>query len=164
MSVRASAASPSACSGDRYWSAAWGGPVSPVALAAVPPPAPFVAPPAPPAAAPAAARRGPEVLLTVVNHQSEVSARVVDLGASRIVGRDEHRADVAFPDETMSGRHFELAFELGALVVRDLDSTNGTLLNGVVVHPAHRVEDGDVIHAGNTRIRVNFPLVQPGRG
>lgn len=128
--------------------------VVPVATPAAPA---FESPPSMPVPA---RPRGPEILLTVVDAGSEVTSRVIDLGGSRIIGRDEHKSDVAFPDDgTMSGCHFEFSLDRGAVVVRDLESRNGTLVNGVVIRPSHRVEDGDVIHAGNTRIRVNFPVM-----
>jgi pSer/pThr/pTyr-binding forkhead associated (FHA) protein len=54
----------------------------------------------------------------------------------------------------MSGRHCELVLENGLVLVRDLGSRNGTLVNGVPIRTVHRLEDGDVILVGDTELRV----------
>jgi pSer/pThr/pTyr-binding forkhead associated (FHA) protein len=61
--------------------------------------------------------------------------------------------DVVVTDPATSGKHAELVVEDGQLVLRDLGSSNGTLVNG------HRVEkivlhDGDVIRIGQTQGRL----------
>jgi pSer/pThr/pTyr-binding forkhead associated (FHA) protein len=40
--------------------------------------------------------------------------------------------------------------------VRDLGSTNGTLLNGARLQAQQRLEDGDLIRAGRTEVRITF--------
>jgi hypothetical protein len=56
-------------------------------------------------------------------------------------------------DDTVSRRHAEIAVRAGGCLVRDLDSCNGTVLNGRVVHRA-RLRRGDVLLVGETEIRV----------
>jgi pSer/pThr/pTyr-binding forkhead associated (FHA) protein len=56
-------------------------------------------------------------------------------------------------DDTVSRRHAEIAVRAGLCLVRDLDSCNGTLLNGRLVRRA-RLRRGDVLLVGETEIRV----------
>ncbi len=61
-----------------------------------------------------------------------------------------HLADVAFPDDpSMSSRHFLISAESSGCRLEDLDSTNGTSLNGQFVARA-QLGDGDHIKAGET--------------
>jgi hypothetical protein len=65
------------------------------------------------------------------------------------VGRTD-RADLVFPgDQQMSSRHFAVEFQLGSCRLRDLNSTNGTLVNGNRVTETV-LADGDKIQAGAT--------------
>jgi hypothetical protein len=56
-------------------------------------------------------------------------------------------------DDTVSRRHAEIAVRAGLCLVRDLDSCNGTLLNGRAVRRA-RLRRGDMLLMGDTEIRV----------
>jgi adenylate cyclase len=78
-------------------------------------------------------------------------------GATLIVGR-AGTCDLPVIDPTVSRRHAELACEGGTVLVRDLDSSNGTLVNGVRVSEA-RLSVGDVVVFGS----VPFRLAAVGR-
>jgi hypothetical protein len=70
-----------------------------------------------------------------------------------ILGRGSG-CDLTFgDDDTVSRQHAEIAVRAGLCLVRDLDSCNGTLLNGRVVRRA-RLRRGDVLLVGETEIRV----------
>jgi hypothetical protein len=56
-------------------------------------------------------------------------------------------------DDAVSRRHAEIAVRAGVCQIRDLDSCNGTLLNGRLVDRA-RLKRGDVIVIGETELRV----------
>jgi hypothetical protein len=56
-------------------------------------------------------------------------------------------------DDTVSRRHAEIAVRAGLCLVRDLDSCNGTLLNGRAIRRA-RLRRGDLLVLGETEIRV----------
>ena len=60
-----------------------------------------------------------------------------------VVGRRES-ADVVLRFPTISGSHCELVVEEGIWVVRDLNSSNGTKVNGVRVNEQH-VKPGDTL-------------------
>lgn len=71
-------------------------------------------------------------------------------GDRMIVGRLKECA-VCLSDANVSRRHAELFLMDGDWFVQDLDSTNGTMLNGEPVTRA-RLRDGDVIEIGVTRL------------
>jgi hypothetical protein len=67
-----------------------------------------------------------------------------------IVGRLQG-CDICLADANVSRRHAELCLMDGDWFVADLDSTNGTMLNGEPVTRA-RLRDGDVVEIGVTRL------------
>lgn len=71
-----------------------------------------------------------------------------------IVGRRES-CDVCLPFPTLSGKHCELTFKEGHWIVQDLDSTNGTSVNGMhvqkkILHP------GDVVSFGSRGFVIQY--------
>jgi hypothetical protein len=56
-------------------------------------------------------------------------------------------------DDTVSRMHAEIAVRGGLCMIRDLDSCNGTWLNGRSVRRA-RLRRGDVLRIGETDVRV----------
>ncbi len=69
------------------------------------------------------------------------------------LGRKEDRNDLAFPaDGYMSGAHLVLDVDLDTLKLKDLGSTNGTLVRGEKVAPDEWLEltSGDEFQAGQT--------------
>ena len=59
--------------------------------------------------------------------------------------------DVPIDDASVSSRHAEIAAVEGAVVLRDLDSTNGTFLNRVQITGEHALAEGDEIYFGGVR-------------
>jgi ABC transport system ATP-binding/permease protein len=89
-----------------------------------------------------------------------LAGRVRDVDAEEIVlGRDPHEAQVVFPadDGTVSRRHALLRVQDGHLLLRDLDSSTGTFVDGHDVEEAE-IEDGDVFALGaeGPRLRVEM--------
>lgn len=82
------------------------------------------------------------------------SGQVVD------VGRTDAASFTVPGDRRMSSRHFELRCDRGVCVIRDLNSSNGTLVNGqrVAESPLH---EGDTVVAGETRFAVHLEGVEP---
>jgi hypothetical protein len=60
--------------------------------------------------------------------------------------------DVVLTDPNVSRRHAEVRRQNGQIVVVDLDSTNGTRVNGTGVRE-QRLDDGDVITVGTATLR-----------
>ena len=66
-----------------------------------------------------------------------------------------------FPlDSRMSSVHFDLAYREGVLHLRNLNSSNGTLVNGNRVTETV-VSDGDTIQAGQTTFVVHIEGIGP---
>lgn len=72
-----------------------------------------------------------------------------------IVGRDAALCELAIEDKRMSRQHFALMNDNGVLKVRDLNSTNGTGLNGMAISNDRVINSNDIIEAGNIRIRIS---------
>ena len=66
------------------------------------------------------------------------------------IGSGSHN-DLSIADSTVSKRHCEIVVEQSGYLIRDLDSTNGTLVQGVRVSSAH-LAPGSEIQLGKTRV------------
>jgi two-component system response regulator AtoC len=80
--------------------------------------------------------------------------RSVALEAERtVVGRDPE-ADVCIDDEAVSWNHLEIERRGDVLMATDLDSRNGTALNGEPLDRPRRLRNGDVLTVGAHRLEV----------
>jgi FHA domain len=70
------------------------------------------------------------------------------------VGRDPESCDVVFEHATVSRRHAQLHHRDGAWVLQDLDSTNGTTLNGKRIARC-RLAPGDRVMLGRQAVVVD---------
>lgn len=77
-----------------------------------------------------------------------------------VVGRDPE-ADFSIDDEAISWNHLEIENRGGVLMATDLDSRNGTALNGEPLDRPRRLRDGDTLVIGAHRLEVSDPV--PGR-
>ncbi len=77
-----------------------------------------------------------------------------------VVGRDPEAA-VHLDDEAVSWNHLEIENRGGVLMATDLDSRNGTALNGEPLDRPRRLRDGDTLIVGGYRLEVSDPV--PGR-
>jgi len=92
---------------------------------------------------------------------SEGEPRSVALDGERtVVGRDPE-ADIHIDDEAVSWNHLEIVARGGVLMATDLDSRNGTVLNGDPLDRPRRLRDGDTLLVGAHRLEVSDPI--PGR-
>lgn len=73
-----------------------------------------------------------------------------------IIGRDPE-ADLAIDDEAVSWHHLEIESRGGVLMATDLDSRNGTALNGEPLDRPRRLRDGDTLLVGGHRLEVSDP-------
>src|SRR5689334_1451889 len=67
---------------------------------------------------------------------------------------------VQLADQRASRYHCVIEPTPEGLVVRDLDSSNGTKLNGRIIKQA-RVGDGDIVQVGSTQLKVVAPRTAP---
>ena len=76
-------------------------------------------------------------------------------GGVYTIGRDG--ADIPLQDAKVSRKHAEIGlYGPGAYMLRDLASTNGTLLNGKPVGDRAQLSNGDVVRVGDTVIRIDI--------
>ena len=99
---------------------------------------------------------GRKIIFEVLNVEAGNNSRIeTELNKSLIVGRADI-CDVSIKDGKMSRQHFSLEEKNGAIFIRDLQTTNGTGVNGVKLSGARKLNSGDVISAGSMKIRVRW--------
>ncbi len=81
----------------------------------------------------------------------------IDLFGGVTIGRSE-QADVRIEDRFASGIHCRVHTRGNAYFVEDLDSTNGTYLNGADLHGEAPLHDMDEIRIGDTQLRFELAL------
>ena len=86
---------------------------------------------------------------------SEGEPRSFALAERTTVGRDTE-ADLRLDDDAVSGRHLLIEERGGVLMATDLDSRNGTALNGEPLDRPRRLRDGDVLSLGRQRLEVSI--------
>ncbi len=80
----------------------------------------------------------------------------VALDRDRIVVGRGRKADLALAEVTISREHAAFGFDADGFFVEDLDSTNGTLVNGARIKK-QRLKNDDEIQMGKLRIGVTLP-------
>lgn len=85
------------------------------------------------------------------------------LGERTTVGRDPE-AEICIGDEAVSWHHLEIENRGGVLMATDLDSRNGTALNGAPLERPRRLRDGDVLSLAEYRLEVSDGLAGRGGG
>lgn len=99
---------------------------------------------------------GRKIIFEILNVEAGNNSRIeTELNKSLIVGRADI-CDVSIKDGKMSRQHFSLEEKNGAIFIRDLQTTNGTGVNGVKLSGARKLNSGDVISAGSMKIRVRW--------
>jgi pSer/pThr/pTyr-binding forkhead associated (FHA) protein len=88
--------------------------------------------------------------LEILDHEAR---RKVHLQPPFVLGRTRD-ADIFLRDPEVSRRHARFETNNGVVFVEDLQSSNGTFLNGRRVNEAIEVRQGDEIDVGTTRLVV----------
>ena len=87
------------------------------------------------------------------------------LKGGRFTSGRKEKNDLVLQESTVSGFHLEIAVEGEALILRDLGSTNGTLLDGRRIDEVP-LAHGDTFSVGSIRIRLvdseGGPLAESG--
>lgn len=106
-----------------------------------------------PTATPAGGRR---VTLTVVAGVSKGQVYRLNVTDRATIGRAAG-CDLRLDDDVeISSQHASVQLANGKLSVRDLNSTNGTLVNGVPINNDYPVRSGDLLLVGRTELRMEF--------
>lgn len=76
-----------------------------------------------------------------------------------ILGRAPEQPEYTIDDDSVSRNHLELRLDEYGLVVSDLQSTNGTAVNGARLTPYdnnRQLADGDTLSLGSVQLQVEF--------
>lgn len=85
--------------------------------------------------------------------ESQPTVKLFLTKTATVLGRNES-SDLVIDNADVSGRHCILDIQSRGLFILDLDSTNGTYVNGVFVKDGY-VNSGDVLELGSYRLTVN---------
>jgi pSer/pThr/pTyr-binding forkhead associated (FHA) protein len=72
--------------------------------------------------------------------------------STRSIGRDGAN-DLVIEDDEMSGAHAAITYNQESFWVEDLQSTNGTFLNGERIGEISRLQDEDLLKMGRTLMK-----------
>jgi pSer/pThr/pTyr-binding forkhead associated (FHA) protein len=89
--------------------------------------------------------------------------RIELTGDQLVLGRGEDGVGTLGSDPELSRRHASISRRDGHLVVEDLGSTNGTVVNGRRISEPTPTAPGDSIEVGMTTLRVLKPAPEAGR-
>ncbi len=78
----------------------------------------------------------------------------VDILGPVVVGRSPS-ADIVVDEPYVSSMHARFSLQGPALVLEDMGSTNGTLVNGHTIAQAVTLREGDEVQVGDTIMRVS---------
>ena len=98
---------------------------------------------------------GRPIRLTVISANGISKTIEMNIRGSAVFGR-ANICDVVFDDLKMSRQHFCIGEENGRLMLNDLETTNGTYLNGVRIKTPQVLKNGDKIFAGLSTITIEF--------
>ena len=93
----------------------------------------------------------PQVTLAIV--EGREAGREFPVTGTTVIGRDPG-ADVVLEDTEVSTKHASFMLSDGGVAVEDLDSTNGTFVNGRRVTGSHQLQTGDRIQLGTTVVEI----------
>lgn len=99
---------------------------------------------------------GLNIRLVEIGSKGKTGDYEIILAKRAVVGRKPGCDVVLEDDMDISREHFELIFEDRSVLIRDLDTTNGTLVNGVPTTNYHQLESNDIIQVGRTQLRIIF--------
>jgi FHA domain protein len=92
--------------------------------------------------------------IDVEKGQKGIRGLHVDVLGPVVIGRSAS-SDIVIDEPFVSGAHARLSLQGPALVLEDLNSTNGTLVNGHMIDCAVTLRAGDEIQIGDAIMRVS---------
>jgi len=95
-----------------------------------------------------------------VSSGAEAPRSVAVSGERTVVGRSPE-AEIQLEDEAVSWNHLEIERRGEVLMATDLDSRNGTALNGEPLDRPRRLRDGDTLIVGGHRLEVSVGPATP---
>jgi len=81
-----------------------------------------------------------------------MTGRIVPVEPVATIGREG--CDILLPDPEVSRHHATLSGAANDPVIEDLESTNGTWVNGMRIYEPTALREGDTVQLGNTLWRL----------
>lgn len=97
-----------------------------------------------------------KVRLTLGGMNSD-DVRIVEFSDKATLGRRSTN-NVVISDNAVSGEHCRLTYSDGKVIIEDMGSTNGTVLNGEKV-TVSEIKNGDVLILGKTKYKISFSII-----
>lgn len=100
-----------------------------------------------------------KIWLTITDRSGAIKDVEWDVEGSLFVGRS-NICNIYFDDDRLSKQHFVIEVTKMGCYLEDLQSTNGTFVNGVKITNRRMLLDGDIITAGRETIVFHVPRSQ----
>lgn len=104
-----------------------------------------------------------QIRLTITDRTGAIKDVEWNVEGSLFVGRSEI-CNIYFDDERLSKQHFVIEVTKMACYIEDLESTNGTFVNGAKIPSRRILLDGDVITAGREKFVFHIMQEEPVHG
>ena len=101
------------------------------------------------------------IRLTITDRSGAIKDVEWNVEGSLFVGRSDI-CNIYFDDDRLSKQHFVIEVNKMGCYIEDLESTNGTFVNGVKMTNRRLLLDGDVITAGREKFVFHMPKNQVG--
>ncbi len=100
-----------------------------------------------------------KIWLTITDRAGAIKDVEWDVEGSLFIGRS-NICNIYFDDDRLSKQHFVIEVTKMGCYLEDLQSTNGTFVNGVKITNRRMLLDGDIITAGRETIVFHVPKIQ----
>ncbi|WP_322496103.1 FHA domain-containing protein [Chloroflexus sp.] len=104
------------------------------------------------AVAPTVASPYGQLVVTISGQSGVAVGKTFPLNPDTLIGRSPH-CDIVLNDTFLSSEHARLKRRGNVWILEDLNSTNGTFLNGFEVTEPTEVHPGDAIRVGRVELR-----------
>ena len=101
-----------------------------------------------------------KIWLTITDRSGAIKDVEWDVEGSLFIGRSSI-CNIYFDDDRLSKQHFVIEVTKMGCYLEDLQSTNGTFVNGVKITNRRMLLDGDIITAGRETFVFHVPKNQP---
>jgi len=97
-----------------------------------------------------------KLTFTVVKGTEPGHNKDLEMTDELVIGRSQSCDYKVEGDDEVSSRHCQISLAEDDLMIGDLNSTNGTSVNGAPLVQFRTLEDGDIVGLGRTEIRISF--------
>lgn len=101
-----------------------------------------------------------KIRLTITDRAGMIKEVEWEVEGSLFVGRSDI-CNIYFDDDRLSKQHFVIEVSKMGCYIEDLESTNGTFVNGIKITGRRMLLDGDVITAGREKLIFHMPKNEP---